>query len=153
MKLSTKGRYAVRALVDLSRFSDQGPVNLKSISEREGISVSYLEQLFNRLRRNGIVKSVRGPGGGYLLARPRAEISIAQIVEAVEEQMALVDCVLFSKDDAIKGCERVESCITRLVWQDLGNRIHDFLDSITMEDLFQQTNKFMSQKSDSPATC
>ena len=147
MKLSTKGRYAVRALVDLTRYSEEGPVNLKSISEREGISVSYLEQLFNRLRRNGIVKSVRGPGGGYLLAKDKRQISIADVVSAVEEQLVLVDCASMSGSLHEGGCDRIESCVTRLVWEDLGKEVIKFLDSISMDDLYQKAESLMERKS------
>ncbi|HWI41086.1 MAG TPA: Rrf2 family transcriptional regulator [Verrucomicrobiae bacterium] len=129
MRMTTKAQYAVRAMVDLSLHCDGKPVALKDISLREGIPLNYLEQLFNRLRRGSIVRSVRGPGGGYLTARPPAEIRIGQIIATVEEPLAPVSCLDGS------SCPRDARCSTHHVWEDLGARIRDFLDSITLEDL------------------
>ncbi|MDX2494800.1 MAG: Rrf2 family transcriptional regulator [Desulfuromusa sp.] len=130
MRMSTKAQYAVRALVSLNLTSDGLPVSIKQISAREKISLNYLEQLFVKLRRGGIVNSVRGPGGGYLLARSAADIRIDQIIDTVEEALMPLSCM---KTDGCCGCG-IE-CTTQSVWQGLGNQIRSFLASVTLEDL------------------
>ncbi|NOQ46990.1 MAG: Rrf2 family transcriptional regulator [Desulfobulbaceae bacterium] len=130
MRMSTKAQYAVRALVSLNLTSDGMPVSIKDISAREKISLNYLEQLFVKLRRGGIVNSVRGPGGGYLLARSAAEIRIDQIIDTVEEALMPLSCM---NADGTCGCEM--ECTTQSVWQGLGNQIRNFLASVTLEDL------------------
>ncbi|MBI5233047.1 MAG: Rrf2 family transcriptional regulator [Deltaproteobacteria bacterium] len=137
MRLSTKGQYAVRAMVNLACKEVDVPVSLKEISEEEGISLSYLEQLFIKLRRGDIVKSVRGPGGGYLLSRPCSRISVGEVITMVEEPLNPVACL----DNDSKGyptrkeCDRAERCITQGIWKDLGDRIKGFLNSVSIEDL------------------
>src|SRR6266540_3371784 len=131
MRLSTKAQYAVRALVDLSLHSDGDPVPLKEIARREDIPLNYLEQLFFRLKNGDIVSSVRGPGGGYLLARNSSLINIGEIIATVEEPLNPVACL----DGGESSCSRVSQCITHNVWKGLGERIRGFLDSITLEDL------------------
>ena len=130
MRMSTKAQYSVRALVSLNLTSDGMPVSIKEISAREKISLNYLEQLFVKLRRGGIVNSVRGPGGGYLLARPAADIRIDQIIDTVEEALMPLSCM---NADGSCGCEM--ECTTQSVWQGLGNQIRNFLASVTLEDL------------------
>lgn len=130
MRMSTKAQYAVRAMVNLNLYSDGSPVTLKDISVRENISLTYLEQLFVKLRRGEIVKSVRGPGGGYLLARPAAEIQVDEIIDSVEESLVPVSCM-----DAKKGCACDDHCVTHNVWHGLGERIRTFLASITLDEL------------------
>lgn len=130
MRLSTKGRYAVTAMMELALHSGRGPVTLAEISHGQGISLSYLEQLFARMRRDGLVVGVRGPGGGYRLARPSSEISVAQIIAAVDE----------GADPAQSGGSDVEDpdrCLTHDLWQDLSRQIYDFLDGITLEQMAQ----------------
>lgn len=129
MRLTTKGRYAVTAMLDLALHSDQGPVSLADISARQGISLSYLEQLFARLRQFKLVKSVRGPGGGYQLIGVAAEISIAQVVDAVSESLDATRC------EGKGNCHEGEVCLTHHLWEDLSNQIHHFLSSITLGDL------------------
>ena len=129
MKLTTKGRYAVTAMLDLALHYEQGAVTLSDIARRQGISLSYLEQLFARLRRNGLVDSVRGPGGGYNLAMPPSSISVAKIVIAINENIAATRC------GGEKNCDGEERCLTHNLWEDLSHRIHDFLDGITLADL------------------
>ena len=129
MKLTTKGRYAVTAMLDLALHYEQGAVTLSDIARRQGISLSYLEQLFARLRRNGLVDSVRGPGGGYNLAMAPAEISVAQIVIAINENIDATRC------GGEKNCDGQDRCLTHHLWEDLSNRIRDFLGSITLADL------------------
>ncbi len=138
MRLSTKGQYAVRAIVTLSCHESGNPVTLKAISEEEGISLSYLEQLFVKLRRGDIVTSVRGPGGGYILAKPASEISVGQIIAVVEEPLNPVDCL----DGDAEGCVRTNKCITQRVWQGLAGKIAEFLNSISIEDLRNDLRSF-----------
>ncbi len=130
MRMSTKAQYAVRAMVNLNLYSDGAPVTLRDISIRESISLTYLEQLFVKLRRGEIVKSVRGPGGGYLLARPAQEIQVDEIIDSVEESLVPVACM-----DKKNGCVCEDQCVTHNVWHGLGERIRDFLSSITLEEL------------------
>lgn len=130
MRMSTKAQYAVRALVSLSLFSNGDPVTIKEISDRENISLNYLEQLFVKLRRGNIVKSVRGPGGGYMLSRDASQIRVDEIIDTVEETLVPVSCM---NDDGSCGCDL--ECATQSVWRGLGNQIREFLASMTLEDL------------------
>lgn len=132
MKLSTKGRYAVMALVDLASYSKGQPLALAEIAERQEISLSYLEQLFAKLRRGGLVNSVRGPGGGYLLARPANETRISDVILAVDEPIRATRCTPGSP----LGCRANNSrCLTHDLWEELGNQIHLFLSSVTLDDV------------------
>jgi Rrf2 family iron-sulfur cluster assembly transcriptional regulator len=131
MRLSTRAQYAVRAMVDLALYSNDSPVSLKEIAQREEIPLSYLEQLFFRLKNGGIVTSIRGPGGGYILARASAQIKVGEIVVTVEEPLSPVACM----DEGSAGCSRLTQCVTHNVWKGLGERIRGFLDGITLEDL------------------
>lgn len=130
MRLSTKAQYAVRAIVSLNLYDEGVPTTLKDISTREDISLTYLEQLFVKLRRSGIVDSVRGPGGGYVLAQPASSIRVDQIIDSVEETLVPVSCM-----DKNGNCSCADQCVTHTVWQGLGDRIRQFLSSITLEDL------------------
>ncbi|HMB17125.1 MAG TPA: Rrf2 family transcriptional regulator [Pelovirga sp.] len=141
MRLSTKAQYAVRALVSLNLASAGNPVTIKDISEREKISLTYLEQLFVKLRRGQIVKSVRGPGGGYLLARAADQIRVDQIIDTVEEILVPVSCM---NDDGSCGCDL--ECATQSVWQGLGNQIRSFLASMTLEDLTNDARRRLDQR-------
>lgn len=137
MKLGTKGRYAVMAMVDLARHMDTNrrkrPVTLADIAERQEISLSYLEQLFSRMRRAGLVKSVRGPGGGYVLAKPASELRISDIVLAVDEPLRATRC---APETGQSGCMSDGSrCLTHDLWEELGNQIYRFLSGITLEDV------------------
>jgi len=135
MRLSTKGRYAVMAMTDLARRQDgtERAVALADIAARQEISLSYLEQLFARLRRRGLVKSARGPGGGYRLARAAADTTIAEIVHAVDEPLQATRCA--SHKDG-KGCMlKGERCLTHDLWEDLGHRIEDYLTSVSLADV------------------
>lgn len=132
MKLSTKGRYAVMAMVDLAFHSDGRPVALADIAERQDISLSYLEQLFAKLRRGGLVKSVRGPGGGYLLAHPPTITRISDIITSVDEQIRATRCT----PGAPQGCSpKGGRCMTHDLWEELGNQIHLYLSSVTLDDV------------------
>jgi len=132
MKLSTKGRYAVMALVDLASQTDGRPVALADIAERQEISLSYLEQLFAKLRRGGLVRSVRGPGGGYLLAHAASETRISDAILAVDEPIRATRC----KPNSSAGCRANKSrCLTHDLWEELGNQIHVFLSSVSLADV------------------
>ena len=132
MRLTTKGRYAVTAMLDLALHSGNGPVSLSDISSRQGISLSYLEQLFAKLRRAALVKSVRGPGGGYCLGEHESHIFIAQIVDAVNESIDTTKCK--QKGD----CQNGEKCLTHHLWSDLSLQIHEFLSGISLDDLMKK---------------
>jgi Rrf2 family iron-sulfur cluster assembly transcriptional regulator len=132
MRLTTKGRYAVTAMLDLALHYDNGPITLADISQRQGISLSYLEQLFSKLRKNGLVDSARGPGGGYRLSRSASEICVADVITAVDEKVDAMRC-------GGKGnCQDNGQCLTHELWCDLSNRIYDFLKAIDLEQLVQR---------------
>jgi Rrf2 family iron-sulfur cluster assembly transcriptional regulator len=130
MRISTKAQYAVRAMVSLSLYGEGRPLALRDIAGREQISLAYLEQLFVKLRRGRIVRSVRGPGGGYVLARPAGEIRVDEIIDSVEESIVPVSCM-----DAKGRCVCSDMCLSHVVWQGLGERVRQFLASITLADL------------------
>ncbi|RME34114.1 MAG: Fe-S cluster assembly transcriptional regulator IscR [Gammaproteobacteria bacterium] len=132
MRLTTKGRYAVTAMLDLALHAGEGPVALVEISQRQGISLSYLEQLFARLRRNGLVRSTRGPGGGYQLARDGEAISVADVITAVDENVDATRC------GGAGNCQGDTPCITHYLWQGLSEQIYQFLDGISLHDLVEQ---------------
>ena len=134
MRLSTKGRYSVTAMLDLAIHDKAGPVTLGDISQCQGISLSYLEQLFSSLRKAGLVKGVRGPGGGYRLAKPAAEISIADIISAVDEKVDVTRC------EGREDCQEGERCLTHDLWKELSQRIYDFLNTISLADLVQRSS-------------
>lgn len=135
MRLSTKGRYAVMAMVDLAQHGAEGPVSLTEIAERQEISLSYLEQLFAKLRRGGLVRSVRGPGGGYLLAHDRDDTRIADIILAVDEPLHAIRC----KPGATIGCRGDRSrCLTHDLWEELSNQIHLYLSSVSLGDVCEK---------------
>ncbi|QIZ77001.1 Fe-S cluster assembly transcriptional regulator IscR [Ferrimonas lipolytica] len=129
MRLTSKGRYAVTAILDVALHTLNGPVPLADISERQGISLSYLEQLFAKLRKQGLVSSVRGPGGGYLLGKEAAEISVAMVVHAVDESVDATRC------SGKANCQSGARCLTHSLWGDLSDRIASFLDGISLADL------------------
>ena len=134
MRLTTKGRYAVTAILDLAFHQEEGPVSLAAISERQGISLSYLEQLFSKLRRNDVVISTRGPGGGYSLKLSVDELSVSTVIMAVDESVKMSAC------DSAEGCQSEHRCLTHDLWQDLSNEIKGFLDGITLAELMQNKN-------------
>ena len=135
MRLSTKGRYAVMAMVDLAQHSTGAPISLAGIAERQEISLSYLEQLFAMLRKSGLVKSVRGPGGGYLLAHDRGETRIADIILAVDEPIRATRCT----PGAPVWCRGNRTrCATHDLWEELGNQIHLYLSSVSLADVCER---------------
>ena len=143
MRLTTKGRYAVTAMLDLALHHEKGPITLADIAERQGISLSYLEQLFSRMRKKGLVYSVRGPGGGYSPARATDEISIAEIITAVDESVDTTRC------NGAHNCQNNEVCLTHNLWEDLSNRIYDYLKEVSLESLMAtQGVQKVSQRQD-----
>jgi Rrf2 family protein len=130
LRLSTRGQYGVRAMFEIARGYPDRPVTIKEISERQDVSVAYLEQILSRLRRAGIIRSVRGPGGGYLLSRGPDQISIASILNELEGPMAITSCL-----DPDEGCVRIDHCVTHLLWKALGEQMEEFLSTITLKNL------------------
>lgn len=135
VKLSTKGKYGVRAVFEIARRFGEGPVTIKEIAERQRISLSYLEQILYRLGRAGIVESVRGPGGGVLLTRRPSEITIGDIVRALEGPIALSHCL---EPGEAAECYQADDCVARMVWAKVGAKIEEALDSIRFDDLLRQ---------------
>jgi len=132
MRLTTKGRFAVMAMVDLAQHGGKGPVTLASISERQKISLSYLEQLFGKLRKHDIVESVRGPGGGYYLGRKGAKISIADIIVAVDEPLDATKC------GGQGNCHDEQQCLTHDLWMGLNETIYDYLEAVNLQQLVEK---------------
>ena len=140
MKLTTKGRYAVMAMADLALFKDNGPTNLTDISLRQNISLAYLEQIFIKLKKNKLVKSVRGAKGGYVLEHSPEEIKISNIISAVDEEVKTLNC----KKESKRGCNnRSTKCITHNLWDQLDQHINNFFEKVKLQDLVKknQTNK------------
>ena len=138
MKLTSKGRYAVQALADLAIVNDEKPTNLTEISLRQGISISFLEQIFLQLKRKNLVKSLRGPTGGYILSRPSSEITLSNIIDAVDEKVKTVAC----RKDSKKGCNgRSIKCITHNLWDDLESHINSFFEKNTLKDVLYSLEK------------
>ena len=156
MRLTTKGRYAVTAMLDLALHQGQRPVTLQDIAMNQEISLSYLEQLFARLRQGGLVRGTRGPGGGYRLAKDASAVSIAGIISAVDEKADLTRC------GGKSNCQRGEECLTHELWAELSEKIYQFLDDISLADLIQrprvlevakrQSGKRESAMNETPAT-
>jgi len=138
MKLSTKGRYGVKSMLDLALHNGEGPVALKSIAERQEISENYLEQLFATLRKAGHVNSIRGAQGGYVLAHKPEDITIGSILRALEGSLAPVDCVV---EDEPSKCSKSDRCVTKMVWQKIRDKVNEAVDSITLADLVEEYKK------------
>jgi Rrf2 family iron-sulfur cluster assembly transcriptional regulator len=146
MRLTTKGRYAVTAMLDLALNAKERPITLADISQRQGISLSYLEQLFSRLRKQELVSSARGPGGGYRLSRDANEISVAKVIEAVDEKVSVTRCG--GKGD----CQNGEACLTHKLWCSLSDQIHGFLSGISLGDLVQEEHvKIVAERQNASA--
>ena len=138
MKLTSKGRYAVMALVDLARFDNINPVSLRDISLRQGISLDYLEQIFSKLRKKEIVQSVRGTQGGYILNKKAKEIKLTNIFDAVDEKVKTVQC----KKESKKGCNgKATKCITHNLWDELENHINTFFENKSLKDLLNNNKE------------
>jgi len=134
MRLTTRGRYAVTAMLDLALHDQSGPVSLSEIAERQGISLSYLEQLFSRLRKRGLVDGTRGPGGGYRLRKSVQSISVADVIDAVDETVDATKC------GGQQNCQGEQRCLTHDLWADLSTQIRDFLDNVSLNELVAQRN-------------
>ncbi|MCL4536551.1 MAG: Rrf2 family transcriptional regulator [Nitrospirae bacterium] len=130
LRLSTKGQYGVRAMYEIARGYPETPVTIKEISERQDVSVAYLEQILNKLRKAGLIRSIKGPGGGYILNKSPEKVSIASILNELEGPVALTSCL-----DPEGGCVRVDSCVTHLLWKALGEQVEAFLKTITLKNL------------------
>ena len=135
MKVSTRGRYGLRAMVELAKHKGEGAIPLRKIASKQDISEQYLEQLFSNLRKADLIDSVRGAKGGYLLKKSAEDISVKEIITALEGPIAPVECVLDSKD----GCEHKNDCVTNILWEKLKSCIDDMLGSITLKDLLDET--------------
>ncbi|MFK7860205.1 MAG: Fe-S cluster assembly transcriptional regulator IscR [Granulosicoccus sp.] len=132
MKLTTKGRYAVTAMLDLALHGQQGPVSLAEISSRQEISLSYLEQLFSKLRKNGLVNSTRGPGGGYSVARDLSDVAVSEIIGAVNESVDATQCA------GKENCHSHGRCLTHDLWEGLSSQIEEFLSSVSLQDMIDR---------------
>lgn len=138
MKLSTKGRYGLRALIDLALFSETEPVPISSVAARQGISESYLEQLFGKLRKAGLVQSIRGAQGGYQLAKKASDISVGDILRALEGNLDAVECPGLKTED---GCEGADVCVTKYVWQRINESITEAVNEISLDQLVDESRK------------
>lgn len=141
MKLTTKGRYAVTAMLDLALHGTDGPVALAEISERQELSLSYLEQLFAKLRKNKLVKSTRGPGGGYCVARPLSQVAVAEIIFAVNESVDATNC------SGRQDCLSHGRCLTHDLWESLSQQIEEFLNSVSLQDLIDRHAASLNEQS------
>jgi Rrf2 family cysteine metabolism transcriptional repressor len=142
VRLSTRGRYGLRAMLDMAMDQSDGPITLNSISERQGVSIGYLEQLMVPLKKEGLIRSVRGAQGGYLLARDPEDITVGDIIRALEGPIAPVACV---SEDYPEECDRAEGCVTRLVWAKVRDSIVEVLDSLTLYALVEEARKNSEQ--------
>jgi Rrf2 family protein len=140
MRISTRGRYALRAMVDLAEHGEKGPVSRQVISERQGISADYLARLFSLLQSAGLVEGVKGPGGGYRLGRYASLITAGDVVRAAEGPVAVVRCTLPCPDEG-PTCARVDSCVTHLLWKRVSEAVTDVLDTVSLEDLVDQATR------------
>ncbi len=140
MKLSTKGRYGLRAIIDMAVNSEDGTetISIQSISQRQGISETYLEQLMRPLKQAGLINSIRGAGGGYQLARDAAQISVGEVLRALEGDLKPVDCGAIRQSG---GCDAADSCVTKLVWKRMNEAIQNAVDSITLGELIDESRK------------
>ncbi len=144
MKLSTKGKYGVRAVFEIARNYGNGPITIKEIADRQGISFSYLEQILHKLGKAGLIDSVRGPAGGYLLARKPSKLTIGDIVRALEGPIALSHCLEPGENEE---CNQAEDCVAKMVWTRVGAKIEEALDSISFDDLLHQQHGPIALKS------
>ena len=136
MKITTKGRYGLRALIDLARYSEIEPVSINNIATRQGISERYLEQLMTLLKKAGIIKSIRGAGGGYVLAKDISDISVGDVLRALEGSLESVECTGFSQDDS---CEAAGGCVTKYVWQKINESINRTVNEISLKQLVEES--------------
>lgn len=138
MKLSTKGRYGLRAMIDLARYSEEEPVSIGSIAMRQGISERYLEQIVAKMKKAGLVKSIRGASGGYVLAKDSSEISVGDILRALEGSLEPVKCAAFFSEE---GCMASEGCVTKYVWQRINDSINHAVDEMMLDELVKESKE------------
>ncbi len=140
MKLSTKGRYGLRAFIDLAVYSESKPVSLTMIAKRQNISVSYLEQLVAKLKRAGLVESIRGANGGYILSRPASEYSVGEVLRALEEELVPVDCAAINGKSS-EHCVGSKNCLSRIVWERINESINNTVNNIFIGDLLEENRR------------
>lgn len=150
MKITTKGRYGLRALIDLAQYSEIEPVSISSIASRQGISERYLEQLMTMLKKAGLIKSIRGAGGGYVLAKELSDISVGDVLRALEGNLDPVECTAFSQDDT---CAAAGGCVTKYVWQRINESINRTVDEISLEQLVRESKNVNSNPSSVEMKC
>lgn len=150
MKISTKGRYGLRALIDLAQYSEIEPVSINSIATRQGISEGYLEQLLTLLKKAGLIKSIRGAGGGYVLAKEMNEISVGDVLRALEGSLQPVECAAFSQEDS---CEAAGGCVTKYVWQRINDSINQTVNEISLKQLVEESKSVQATTSSSKMKC
>lgn len=150
MKISTKGRYGLRALIDLAQYSEIEPVSINSIATRQGISERYLEQLMTLMKKAGLIKSIRGAGGGYVLAKEIEEISVGDILRALEGNLQPVECAAFSQEDS---CEASGVCVTKYVWQRINESINKTVDEISLKQLVEESKSVKDMHSSDKMKC
>ena len=144
MKISTKGRYGLRALIDLAGYGEAEPVSISSIASRQGISEGYLEQLMTLLKKAGLIKSIRGAGGGYVLAKEMSEISVGDVLRALEGNLEPVECTGFDEEDS---CEAAGGCVTKYVWQKINESINKTVNEISLKQLVEESKNVKSTQS------
>lgn len=150
MKITTKGRYGLRALIDLAQYSEIEPVSISSIASRQGISERYLEQLMTMLKKAGLIKSIRGAGGGYVLAKELSEISVGDVLRALEGNLEPVECTAFSQEDT---CAAAGGCVTKYVWQRINESINKTVDEISLEQLVKESKSVNVNPSSAEMKC
>lgn len=150
MKISTKGRYGLRALIDLAQYSEIEPVSINSIATRQAISERYLEQLMTLMKKAGLIKSIRGAGGGYVLAKDMGEISVGDVLRALEGNLQPVECAAFSQEDS---CEASGGCVTKYVWQRINESINKTVDEISLKQLVEESKNVKTTHSSDKMKC
>lgn len=150
MKISTKGRYGLRALIDLAKYSEIEPVSINSIATRQGISEGYLEQIMTLLKKAGLIKSIRGAGGGYVLAKDVGEISVGDVLRALEGSLKPVECAAFSQEDS---CEAAGGCVTKYVWQRINESINKTVNEISLKQLVEESKCVQNTVSSEQMKC
>lgn len=150
MKLSTKGRYGLRAMIDLAEYSEEEPVSISSVASRQGISERYLEQLVSLLKKAGLVKSIRGASGGYVLAKTMNEISVGDILRALEGNLEPVQCAAFYSEE---GCSAAGGCVTKYVWQKINDSINQTVDEIKLDELVRESKSLNTKNDPLQRTC
>ena len=150
MKITTKGRYGLRALIDLAQYSEIEPVSINSIATRQGISERYLEQLMTLLKKAGIIKSIRGAGGGYVLAKDMEDISVGDVLRALEGSLEPVECAAFSEDDS---CQAAGGCVTKYVWKKINESINQTVNEISIKQLVEESRSVGNNLSSTQMKC